>query len=75
MIASKHTFDKINHLIKLSIDHRTDPLTKALQIARETGAFKQSNVVFVYQQLYPINPHNPGQSIQHLKIIKQRRSL
>jgi pantothenate kinase len=55
MIASQNTFDKVNQLIKVSIDSSYDPLTKALKIARSSGAFKFSNVVFQNYQLKVID--------------------
>jgi len=74
MNPSTNKFDKLNQLIQVSTNASADPMTKALEIARMAGAFKQSNVVFVYNQLYPINPQNPQQSIQHLKMMKQQRA-
>lgn len=73
-MVSQSTFDKLNQLIKISIDPSSDSLSKALQIARTTGAFKQSNVVFVYNQLYALNPQNPQQSLQQLKMLKQQKA-
>jgi hypothetical protein len=70
---SNHPCEKLNKVIQLSLEPHHDPLTKALQIARESGAFKHSNVVFMCNKLYPINPQNPQQSIQYLKMMKQQR--
>jgi hypothetical protein len=71
--SNNHPCEKLNKVIQLSLEPCHDPLTKALQIARESGAFKHSNVIFMCNKLYPINPQNPQQSIQHLKMMKQQR--
>ncbi len=71
---SNHPCEKLNKVIQLSLGSSHDPLTKALQIARESGAFKHSNVVFMCNKLYPINPQNPGQSLQQLKALKMQKA-
>jgi len=73
-MGPQHTFDQLNHLIKLSLEPSHDPLTKALQIARESGAFKHSNVIFMCNKLYPINPQNPQQSLQQLITMKHQKT-
>ena len=67
-------FDKLNQLIQVSLNASNDPIAKALEIARVSGAFKQSNVIFFKNQLYPLNPHNPQQSLQQLKMLKQQKA-
>ena len=65
--------NKLNHLIQVSLNSTNDPIAKALEIARLSGAFKQSNVIFFKNQLFPLNPHNPQQSLQQLKMLKQQK--
>lgn len=71
---SNHPCEKLNKIIQLSLEPSHDPLTKALQIARESGAFKHRNVVFMCNKLYPLNPQNPQQSLQQLRIMKQKKT-
>lgn len=66
-------FNKLNQLIQVSLNSTNDPIAKALEIARLSGAFKQSNVIFFKNQLFPLNPHNPQQSLQQLKMLKQQK--
>ncbi|AIL13940.1 hypothetical protein IM40_11465 (plasmid) [Candidatus Paracaedimonas acanthamoebae] len=74
MNPSQNKFEKLNQLIQRSLDSSSDPITKALEIARTFGAFKQSNVVFVHKQLYPINPYNPQLSLKQLKSLKLQKT-
>lgn len=67
-------FNKLNQLIQVSLNSTNDPIAKALEIARISGAFKQSNVIFFKNQLYPLNPQNPQQSLQQLKILRQQKA-
>lgn len=67
-------FNKLNQLIQDSLNSTNDPIAKALEIARLSGAFKQSNVIFFKNQLYPLNPQNPQQSLQQLKMLKQQKA-
>ncbi|OJX11200.1 MAG: hypothetical protein BGO77_08170 [Caedibacter sp. 37-49] len=67
-------FDKLNQLIQASLNVSNDPIARALEIARVSGAFKQSNVIFFKNQLYPLNPQNPGQSLQQLKALKMQKA-
>lgn len=67
-------FDKLNQLIQVSLNSSNDPIAKALEIARVSGAFKQSNVIFFKNKLYPLNPHNPQQSLQQLKALKLQKA-
>lgn len=50
-----YNLEKLNQLIKASIVSSSDPITDALQIARQHGAFKLNNVVFQNYQLKMIN--------------------
>lgn len=74
MNFQQNKFEKLNQLIQTALNSSNDPTTKALTIARMSGAFKQSNVVFVYNQLYAINPHNPHLSLQKIKKLKGENS-
>lgn len=67
-------FDKLNQLIQVSLNTSNDPISKALEIARVSGAFKQSNVIFFKNQLYPLNPQNPQQSLQQLKMLREQKA-
>ena len=66
--------NKLNQLIQVSLNSTNDPIAKALEIARLSGAFKQSNVIFFKNQLFPLNPHNPQQSLQQLKMLRQQKA-
>lgn len=72
--SNNHPCEKLNKVIQLSLEPCHDPLTKALQIARESGAFKHSNVVFMCNKLYPLNPQNPQQSLQQLITMKPQKT-
>ena len=67
-------FDQLNQLIQVSLNASNDPIAKALEIARVSGAFKQSNVIFFKNKLYPINPQNPQQSLQQLKMLREQKA-
>ena len=67
-------FDKLNQLIQVTLNASNEPIAKALEIARVSGAFKQSNVIFFKNKLYPLNPQNPGQSLQQLKDLKMQKA-
>ncbi len=70
MNLQQNKFEKLNQLIQTALSSSNDPITKALTIPRMSGAFKQSNVIFVQKQLYAINPNNPQLSLQKLKELK-----
>jgi len=66
MNLSQSTVDQINKALKSDLQNSPEFYAKALEVAREKGAFKMSNVVFVHQQLYKINPHTPEASLQQI---------
>ncbi len=70
--SNNHPCEKLNKVIQLSLEPSHDPIAKALEIARVSGAFKQSNVIFFKNKLYPINPQNPQQSLQQLIMLKEQ---
>lgn len=74
MNVPSNQFDKLNHMIQVCLHSTNDPIAKALEIARLSGAFKQSNVIFFKNQLFPLNPQNPQQSLQQLKMLKQQKA-
>ncbi|OJX14345.1 MAG: hypothetical protein BGO77_05695 [Caedibacter sp. 37-49] len=71
MNLQQNKFEKLNQLIQTALNSSNDLITKALTIARISGAFKQSNVIFVHKQLYAINPNNPQLSLLKLKELKR----
>ncbi|MBN9344245.1 MAG: hypothetical protein J0H12_06680 [Candidatus Paracaedimonas acanthamoebae] len=73
MNLSQNKFEKLNQLIQTALNSSNDPTTKALAIARASGAFKQRNVIFVHNKLYSIDPYNPHYSLLYLRSLNLQK--